>query len=83
VALHEGTVVSVTRVIHPPPDALVPVPYGVGFVSFPEGLSVLGLLDGAHLDFFAPGVAVGVIAYEAFEGRLTYAFTPVAGRSPA
>jgi uncharacterized OB-fold protein len=65
--------VSATEVIHPPPDSLVPVPYGIGFVSFPEGLSVLGLLE-QPVDAYAPGCPIEVVLKEAYAGTLTYAF---------
>lgn len=63
-----------TEVIHPPPDSKVPVPYGVGLVTFPEGIAILGLLDDELRQTARIGSAVETFAYEAFPGHLTYGF---------
>ena len=63
-----------TEVIHPPPDAEVPVPYGVGLVEFPEGLSILGLLDDALRAAPAIDGEVECYAVEFVEGQMTYGF---------
>jgi uncharacterized OB-fold protein len=69
-----ATLIAHTEVIHPPPDALVEVPYGVGLVRFPEGISILGLLDDALRKNPEVGAEVESYAYEAFPGGLTYAY---------
>lgn len=65
-----------TAVLHAPPDALVEVPYVIGIAEFPEGISVLGLVDAPGLDAAATGDVVDTIAYEAAPGFVTYAFRP-------
>lgn len=65
-----------TAVLHAPPDALVEVPYVVGVAEFPEGISVLGLVDTPGLEAAATGDAIETIAYEAAPGLVTYAFRP-------
>jgi uncharacterized OB-fold protein len=69
-----ATLIAHTEVIHPPPDALVEVPYGVGLVRFPEGISILGLLDDSLRQSAEIGVEVETFAHEAFEGGLTYGY---------
>ena len=69
-----ATLIAHTEVIHPPPDALVEVPYGVGLVRFPEGISILGLLDDGLRQSASIGVEVETFAYEAYEGGLTYGY---------
>jgi uncharacterized OB-fold protein len=40
----QATVVGVTAVLHPPPGALIEVPYTVALAAFPEGVAVLGVV---------------------------------------
>ena len=63
-----------TEVIHPPPDAEVPVPYGVGLIEFPEGISLLGLLDDDLRKAPAIDQEVECHAIEFVEGEVTYGF---------
>ena len=69
-----ATLIAHTEVIHPPPDAKVEVPYGVGLARFPEGISILGLLDDALRQEVTVGIEVETFAHEAFEGGLTYGY---------
>jgi uncharacterized OB-fold protein len=69
-----ATLIAHTEVIHPPPDALVEVPYGVGLVRFPEGISILGLLEDGLRQTAEIGLEVETFAHEAFEGGLTYGY---------
>ena len=63
-----------TEVLHPPPGALVDVPYTLAVAAFAENLSVLGLLDHhvpvAELEIGAP-LEVCVVA---FGGGATYGY---------
>jgi uncharacterized OB-fold protein len=43
----QATVIGVTAVLHPPPGALVEVPYTVALAAFPEGVAVLGVVTAA------------------------------------
>ena len=74
-----ATLIAHTEVIHPPPDAKVEVPYGVGLVRFPEGISILGLLDDALRQDVTVGIEVETFAHEAFEGGLTYGYRRAEG----
>lgn len=65
-----------TAVLHAPPGALVSTPYVVGVARFPEGISVLGLVDAPSLESTATGDAIDVIAYEPTTGLVTYGFRP-------
>lgn len=65
-----------TAVLHAPPGALVDVPYVVGVAEFPEGISVIGLVDAPSLDDTRTGDVVDTIAHEAAPGLVTYAFRP-------
>ncbi len=69
-----ATLSAHTEVIHPPPDSKVPVPYGVGLATFPEGIAILGLLADELRHAARIGIAVETFAYEAFPGHLTYGF---------
>ena len=58
-----GTISQFTSVNHPPPDGLVPVPYAVAVVDFPEGLSILGLVsNAANVDDLEFGDEVRTVA---------------------
>lgn len=67
-----------TEVIHPPPDAQIPVPYGVGLVRFPEGVSIMGLLDDDLRQTDAIGSEVESFVLGFGESEVTYAFRRVA-----
>lgn len=64
-----------TSVLHPPPGALVEVPYHVGVARFPEGICVMGLLLGVE-DGETPtvGEPLDTVVARPFDGALTYAF---------
>jgi uncharacterized OB-fold protein len=71
----EGTVALNTSVLHPPPGALVPVPYHLGFVALGER-SVTGLLVGAVGE---PGTGLigrpaTTVAHVIDDEHTTYAF---------
>lgn len=63
-----------TEVIHPPPDARVEVPYGVGLAVFPEGIAIVGLLDDELRQHARIGAAIETFAYEAYPGHITYGY---------
>ena len=73
-----GRISQFTSVNHPPPGGLVEVPYSVAVVDFPEGISVLGLVEGvpdpAVLEF---GDEVKVVAIDV-GGSIGYAYRVVA-----
>lgn len=66
-------VTGFTSVSHPPPGALVEVPYAVAIAAFPEGVSVLGRVVGVGLDELAIGDAVDTVAAEVGDG-IGYAY---------
>jgi uncharacterized OB-fold protein len=75
ISLARGSLVGATKVLHPPPGALVEAPYEVGVAEFDCGISVIGLLidvDAAEL-----GQAVEVRASRVGD-RAGFAFVPVA-----
>jgi uncharacterized OB-fold protein len=55
-----GSLAGATKVLHPPPGALVEAPYAVGVAEFDCGISVIGLL--LDLDPTELGQAVEVRA---------------------
>lgn len=65
-----------TAVLHPPPGALVEVPYLVGVARFPEGISIMGLVVGVS-ETPPPGSAVRTVATALPGGHLAYAFSPI------
>jgi uncharacterized OB-fold protein len=69
-----ATLSAHTEVIHPPPDAKVEVPYGVGLATFPEGVSIMGLLDDELRQTAKIGAAIETFAYEAYPGTVTYGY---------
>jgi len=73
----QATLDGCTAVLHPPPGALVEVPYLVGVARFAEGISIMGLVVGVA-QTPAPGTPVRTVAAALPDGRLTYAFSPIA-----
>ena len=73
----QATVIGVTAVLHPPPGALVPVPYTVALAAFPEGVAVLGVVTAA-LDDVPLGQRVETVAMLIGE-RLGYGFQLAGG----
>ena len=65
-----------TAVLHAPPGAQIDVPYVVGVARFPEGISVLGLIDVPDLDAAPTGSGLDTVALEPSSGLVTYAFRP-------
>lgn len=66
-------IVGFTAVLHPPPGAEVDVPYVVAVATFPERISVLGVVVDATIDHVALGDTVTTIAVDV-GGRLGYGY---------
>ena len=66
----QATLRALTSVTSQPPGALVQAPYDVGVAQFPEGICVIGLIDGAAV----PGATVTVVATSPYPDGLTFAF---------
>jgi uncharacterized OB-fold protein len=64
---------AVTQVEHPPPGALVEVPYVVVMADLPEGVTVLGQLVGAGFDEVAPGDEITSVAVPVGD-KVSYGF---------
>jgi uncharacterized OB-fold protein len=74
--LQSGAILGAcTAVLHPPPGALVEVPYLIGVAQFPEGISIMGVVVGAS-ETPPPGTPVDTVATALPDGRLTYAYQP-------
>lgn len=67
---------ATTAVLHPPPGGQVDVPYVVGVAEFPEGISVIGLVDATELGAVSRGDVVDTVALEVAPGLVTYGFRP-------
>jgi uncharacterized OB-fold protein len=65
-----ATLRALTSVASQPPGALVQAPYDVGVAQFPEGICVIGLIDG-HAEH---GATVTVVATSPYPDGLTFAF---------
>ena len=70
----EATLAGFTEVLHPPPGALVEVPYTIALAAFAQNLTVMGVLD-HHMAAvnLAIGTPLEVCVVEYGEGR-TYGF---------
>lgn len=68
-----GRLCAFTSVLHPPPGALVEVPYHVGVAELGGVLRVLGLLDGPAAAL-AVGLTVETVAHRVSGDLVTYAF---------
>ena len=66
-------VTATTAVLHPPPGSLVEAPYTVALAAFPEGLSVLGVVQWVAYEDVRVGAEVTPTVVE-LEGRLGYQF---------
>jgi uncharacterized OB-fold protein len=65
-----ATLRALTSVTSQPPGALVQAPYDVGVAQFPEGICVIGLIDGPAV----AGMSVTVVATSPYPDGLTFAF---------
>jgi len=68
-----GRVRAVTQVEHPPPGALIEVPYLVVMADLAEGITVLGQLAEAELDEVAVGEEVTSVAVPVGD-KVSYGF---------
>lgn len=73
ITLEHGTLTGATTVLHPPPGALVEVPYNVGVAAFECDLSLLGLLIDADPTVLGCPLEVRVCRVG---DRASFAFAP-------
>lgn len=66
-------VVGTSAVLHPAPGSLVAAPYTVALAAFPEGISVLGVVEGTAFEDVALGADVVATVVD-LEGRLGYQY---------
>ena len=59
-----ATIRGFSAVLHQPPGALVQAPYAVALAAFPEGVAVLGTVDGQDYRALSIGDAVTTVAKE-------------------
>lgn len=69
-------VVGTSAVLHPPPGSLVEAPYTVALAAFPEGISILGVVQDRSFDDVALGADVVATTVE-LDGRLGYQYRVV------
>jgi uncharacterized OB-fold protein len=84
----DGTVHSATVVRYPPPgdyrDATRQAPFNVGLIEMPEGVLILGQINGIAVGAPTQGLVVRAMARPAYtdddgDPVFSYAFTPVNG----
>lgn len=81
-----GRLDSYTIQYYPPPPPFVPtdpfVPYAVGLVALPEGISVLGILTGCNIHALKVNIDVELVVEKLYEDEqgneaLSWKFRPV------
>lgn len=66
-------IVGFSAVLHQPPGSLVEAPYAVALAAFPEGVAVLGTVEGADHRELRIGEAVSTVARQV-GGSIEYTY---------
>lgn len=69
-------VVFATEILHQPPDSMIESPYPIGVAEFPEGLRIIGPLEGPPA---RQGDSVVAVVSRPADNLVTYAFRLATG----